>query len=138
MIDTSVWIYALRRKPNEAIKEAVNSLLARNAVAITEPITLELLSGFSNRQEKNKLSSRLDILTNFKVGSSTWKLAADLGVSLREKGVSIPYMDLIISAVAIENGVTLIHADTHYELVAKQSTLKTNNFQKFLSLKTSS
>jgi predicted nucleic acid-binding protein len=51
---------------------------------------------------------------------SVWEQAYELGFSLRRKGLTIPTVDLIIAALAIENKSLLLHHDEHYEMIVAQ------------------
>ncbi len=61
--------------------------------------------------------------------SSIWEQAYELGFSLRRKGLTLPTVDLIIAALAIENKSLLLHHDEHYErMVAHYPILQTKYF----------
>jgi len=45
LIDTSAWIFALRRPPHHLVRDRVDDLLGENRVAILPMISLELLGG---------------------------------------------------------------------------------------------
>lgn len=127
LIDTSVWIFALRKKPNESIKNKVDKYLSDGVVAITPPIKFELLCGLKNKKDLERMALRFDALPSFKIKNLTWNIATDLAFGLRRKGITIPYFDLLISAVALENGVPLVHADSHFDTVSKHTALKVDS-----------
>jgi len=61
--------------------------------------------------------------------SLIWEQAYELGFSLRRKGLTIPTVDLIIAALAIENKSLLLHYDEHYEMIVPHfPTLRTKYF----------
>lgn len=76
------------------------------------------------------MSARLDALVQVPVRDNTWKLAIDLAFTLRRKGITVPYMDLLISALAIENNLNLLHADSHFDIIAKNTNLNIISFAK--------
>jgi len=54
LIDTSVWILALRKSAPPEVKDEVGHLLAENMVAIVPMIRLELLGGTKSLDEFNQ------------------------------------------------------------------------------------
>ena len=43
---------------------------------------------------------------------------------LKIKGVNVPYTDILIAASAIKEKAVLLHADSHFDTIAKHSELK--------------
>jgi predicted nucleic acid-binding protein len=56
----------------------------------------------------------LDILP---ITPVVWEQAYELGFSLRRQGLTIPTVDLIIAALALENRTFLLHHDEHFEMI---------------------
>jgi len=123
LIDTSVWILALRKSPSPAVKDEVGHLLAENKVAIAPMICLELLGGTKSVNEFNRLKSRLDALHQIPANEANWELAAQLSFKLRQQGKVIPYTDILIGAAAIITSCLLLHADRHFDLMAEDTDL---------------
>jgi len=123
LIDTSVWILALRRSPSPVVKDEVEHLLAENRVAIAPMVRLELLGGTKSSSEFNRLKSRLDALHQIPTNEADWELAAQLSFKLRQRGKVIPYTDILIGAAAIVTGCLLLHADRHFDLMAEDTDL---------------
>jgi predicted nucleic acid-binding protein len=123
LIDTSVWILALRRSPSPVVKDEVEHLLAENRVAIAPMIRLELLGGTKSLSEFNRLKSRLDALHQIPASEGNWDLATELSFKLRQQGKIIPYTDILIGAAAIMTGYLLLHADRHFDLMAEDTDL---------------
>ena len=123
LIDTSVWILALRKSPSPLVKDEVAHLLAENRVAIVPMIRLELLGGTKSVDEFNRLKSRLDALHQIPANEANWALATQLSFKLRQEGKAIPYTDVLIGAAAIITGCLLLHVDRHFDLMAEHSNL---------------
>jgi len=123
LIDTSVWIFALSKNFLPEIKERVDVLLKENRVAIFPMIKLELLGGTKTKREFEKLKNRLDSLHEIKINDDLWQKAAEMAFSLRRKGISIPYTDILISVAALSESALLLHADEHFNLIAKNFNL---------------
>ena len=50
LVDTSVWLFALRRDPIPEIRNRIDSLLKEDAVITTGIIELEILAGARQRR----------------------------------------------------------------------------------------
>jgi predicted nucleic acid-binding protein len=124
LIDTSVWILALRKSPSPVVKDEVEHLLAENRVAIVPMIRLELLGGTESVDEFNRLKSRLDALHQIPANEANWEVATQLSFKLRQQGKVIPYTDILIGAAAIISSCLLLHADRHFDLMAEDTDLK--------------
>ena len=124
LIDTSVWILALRKSALPEVKDEVAHLLAENMVAIVPMIRLELLGGTKSMDEFNRLQSRLSALHQIPIDEANWEIAIQLAFRLRRGGKMIPYTDILIASVAITNDCTLFHCDRHFDLIAEDSHLK--------------
>jgi len=124
LIDTSVWVLALRKSPPPSVKDEVGHLLAENRVAIVPMVRLELLGGTKSLAEFNRLRSRLDALHQIPASEANWEVAAQLSFKLRQRGKVIPYTDILIGSAAIITNCLLLHADRHFDLMAEDTDLK--------------
>jgi len=120
LIDTSAWILALRRGDREHVKKEVDRLIAENRAATAGIILLELLSGTKTEEEYQELKEDLGALIQLEIIAETWGTASRLAYELRRKGVTVPSADILIMAIALENGCILLHADRHFDLMVKQ------------------
>lgn len=71
---------------------------------------------------------RLDALTQVEIDEEKWQKAYKLAFQLRRKGVDIPFIDIIIIACAKTVGATIVHADSHFDLVGKFIDLRLESF----------
>ena len=117
LIDTSAWIASFKKIGNHELKEFMKQAIV-SGLAVTSPIIiLELLQGCRSVGERDALKIKLESLDNLSITLSVWEQAYELGFSLRRKGLTIPTVDLIIAALAIENKSLLLHHDEHYEMI---------------------
>ncbi len=123
MIDTSVWIFALSKNFLPRIKEKVDALLKENRVAISPIIKLELLEGTRTKKEFERLKSRLDSLYEIRINDNVWQKAAEMAFSLRRKRITVPCTDILISASTLSERAVILHADEHFNLIAKNFDL---------------
>ena len=129
LIDTSAWIASFKKTGNHELKEFMRQVIVAG-LAVTSPvIILELLQGCRSVGERDALKIKLESLDILSITLPVWEQAYELGFSLRRKGLTIPTVDLIIAALAIENKSLLLHHDEHYEMmVTHYPILQTKNF----------
>lgn len=125
LVDTSVWIHALRRPGNPKIQELLKPLVISGSAAITEWIVLELMVGIRTSENANDLIRKMTPLPRLSFSSEKWNQAWTLAAGLRKKGVSPGAADCFISTIAITHNVPLVHCDADFEQVAKHSDLRT-------------
>ncbi len=127
LVDTSAWILALKKGPAVRARGVIDGLLAGGRIAIIPVIRLELLGGTKSQVEFQRLDRRLGALHQLPLAQSEWDESAGLAFKLRRMGMTVPYIDIIIAAVAILHGLPLIHADRHFDLIAGEVKLKAEN-----------
>lgn len=130
LIDTSIWIFALRKNSVSEIKQRVDRLLAENAVATMGIIKLELLGGVKTEMELQRLKSRLDSLHIIETDAGLWDEASVLAFQLRRQGLTIPYTDTLIAAGALRAEGVLMHADRHFDEIASKGPLRVESYVK--------
>lgn len=123
LVDTSVWIFALRRSPHEAIRHRIAELLEMDTVATCGLVVLELLGGTANEGEFARLQQRLQGLHRLETREADWEEAARLAFSTRHAGIAVPFTDLLLSALAMRHDAVLLHADRDFDLVARHCDL---------------
>jgi predicted nucleic acid-binding protein len=128
LVDTSAWLYALRKEFNTDIKDRLDQLLRENRVLTAGIIKLEILGGTKSEIELQRLKIRLDALEECETDTRLWEKAYDLAFQLRRKGVTIPYTDILIAATALAHEATLLHVDAHFDLAAQFSSLKVESY----------
>jgi len=128
LIDTSAWLFALKKNFHPVIKERIELVLIESDVATNGIIALELLGGTKSEKEYNRLKSRLDALYYIEATKSLWDLSSNLVFDLRRKGVTVPYTDIFIAASAMKEKAILLHADSHFDVIANHTDLKVESF----------
>jgi predicted nucleic acid-binding protein len=125
LIDTSIWLEVLARgRADPNLIQRADELLAADVVAITGMVRLELLGGARTRKEYQRLDRLLSALHYIPVDEDCWDEAAHAGFGIRQQGISVPFTDLLIAAVAIRHKATLLHRDRHFDLIAAHLPLK--------------
>lgn len=127
LVDSSVWIPYYRADGMKKIQDTVKKAISLDLVAINGIIVVEILSGISKNTEFNKVSSDFKGFHYVSLSMHDFFEASLLGSSLRSKGLTIPATDLMIAISAIKNGNMLYHLDSHFDLIAKHTSLKSAN-----------
>ena len=129
LVDTSGWIASFKKAGNHDLKEFLRQAII-SGHAVTSPIIiLELLQGCRSVEERDSLRIKLESLDLLPITPVVWEQAYELGFSLRRKRLTIPTVDLIIAALALENNTILLHHDDHFEMIVPYfSNLKTRCF----------
>ena len=128
LIDTSVWILALRKKYTPEIKSYVEKLIEEDKVVINPIIKLELLAGTRTKKEFSRLKLRLDALPEITINQDIWEEAQRMAFDLRRRGLGIPLIDIMILTCAKSSDSTLVHRDRHFEFAGKFFNVKSKSF----------
>jgi tRNA(fMet)-specific endonuclease VapC len=113
IVDTSVWVEFLRGGKGRNAN-AVEDLV-RSSQAVTCGVVLaELLAGVRNADERNQLQEALAGLDYVETKEQTWRRAGELAAELRSRGRTLPMTDLIVAALSIEHGLSVLTANRHF------------------------
>lgn len=112
VVDTSVWVAALRSDGDEA--GALRTLLDEDEVLLPMPVKIELLSGTSKRH-RAALRSALSALPVAYPTDETWRLMDGWTDHTAKLGASFGVGDLLIAAVAHEAGALVWSLDRDFE-----------------------
>jgi predicted nucleic acid-binding protein len=124
LIDTSLWIEALKKDCHEKIKEMILKAIDDDSAFITGIIMVELLSGAGTLKKYEQLKNNLEAIIYLDTTADVWEKAAEIAFTLKRKGINVPSGDILIASVAIRYDVLLLHMDKHFELIGKNTDLK--------------
>ncbi len=113
LVDASSWIEFLRGRESDPGRR-VKALLARGAAAWCDLTLLELWNGAQGRTEKSALEELEAEVRLFPVNEAVWAAARRLARRCREHGVTVPSVDIVIAACAVQHGLELEHHDSHF------------------------
>ena len=116
LVDTSVWVRALRSKRSPEARE-LDRLIELDRVAITDIVAAEVLQGAKTESDFQQLEDKLDALHFYHADEETWQKAARRSFDLRRSGLETPLSDLLIAQVALDNDLVLFAFDDHFERV---------------------
>jgi predicted nucleic acid-binding protein len=116
LVDSSVWIEALRRDGRLDVKLALENLLEEYEAAWCGPVKLEVLGG-ARAQDREKLEAHFSYIPYFQMKDGAWDSAKKLAWRLRDRGCNAPWNDILIAALSVEAGCRIYAVDKHFELM---------------------
>ncbi len=124
LVDTSVWIEVFRRPGGFPLESAA----ALEEVATCLPVVQEVLQGFRDEQAFRTAEEAMYAfpLVEAPLGRRVFDQAIDLYRQARRAGLTPrSSVDCLIAACALRHGLTVLHHDRDFELLASVSALKT-------------
>jgi hypothetical protein len=112
LVDTTIWIEFFRARSK--IGDRLEMHLMENAVWTCGVVMFEILQGIKSEGEKNKILGVLAGLPYVEMTKKLWQSAAEISISLKKNGVNLPLSDIFISAIAIENDLSVYTLDNHF------------------------
>jgi len=124
IIDTSAWIESFRPQSDKVFRDLVKDLILKGRVLIPGIIKTELIRGTKNKKEYDRLNELLKGLDYLPVADDFWEKLSQFSYRLFRKGITIPLVDTYIALLCIENHVSILHLDKHFDLIAEKCPLK--------------
>ncbi len=117
LADTSV--FARLTKP--VVTATVAPLIAQGLVAICAPMVFELGFSARSRADHHAIMHRLAAFESVPVTEGDHRRALELQLLLAERGQhrALSLVDALVAAVAETRGLTVLHYDADFELVAE-------------------
>lgn len=122
LVDSSAWIESLRRQGDLRVKLAVEGLLEAYEAQWCSPVRLEVLGG-ARKEERARLGEHFSVIPYRPCREDDWDRAIALAWRLRGKGLSVPWLDVLIAAIAIHDGTRLYAIDAHFTEIANHAGL---------------
>lgn len=122
LVDSSAWIESLRRNGDMRVKLAVEGLLEAYEAQWCSPVRLEVLGG-ARIEERSRLGAHFSVIPFRPCREDDWDRAVALAWRLRAKGLTVPWLDVLIASIAIHDRVRLYAIDSHFQEIARHSGL---------------
>lgn len=122
LVDTSVWIEFFRG--NSLIGNNLEMLIIKDSVEICGVVLFELLQGIKSDSEKFKINDILSNLPYVEVNKIIWQKSAEIAFNIKKKGFTVPFSDILIAVLAIENNLSVFTLDKHFELISELELYK--------------
>lgn len=117
LVDSSVWIEAIRRQGDLAVKVALEGLLEEYEAAWCGPVKLEVLGGV-RQEERRKLEFWFDVVPYREMRDAHWDAAKKNAWRLRDRGLTVPWNDVLIATLAVEWKMRIYAHGKHFEAMA--------------------
>ena len=115
-VDTSVWVDFFRGR--QPVTEKLTALLDRDEVALPVPVRIEILSG-ARSSERTRLGRLLSALPVLYPSDASWKRVEAWVTTGAARGHRFGFADLLIAAVAAENGCSVWSLDDDFSRMAR-------------------
>ena len=122
LVDSSAWIEFLRGSGSVAHRRVADSV--QGNVASTDPVLMEILAGARNEAHHVELQSLLGRTRMIRCIPADYLSAAAIYRSCRSGGETVRRLvDCLIAAVAIREGIPVVHADRDFDVIARHTSL---------------
>ena len=121
LVDTCIWSLALRGKsPRDIlVSEELTKLIYAEKAKIIGPIRQEVLSGYSDIKQYNKLKDKLMYFPNALITDEDYLSAARFSNLCRQKGIQGSHIDFLICAVANRLEMNVFTYDKDFEFYSQ-------------------
>lgn len=113
LVDTNIIIDFWKNPDQEKI-----DIFKNNEIAICHVILVELIHGAKSEKQKVKIKEALSEFHMLPIDEETWEFFGDLLYKLRTSGVTVPFQDALIAAVAIKNNCLIWTNDKHFPMIS--------------------
>jgi predicted nucleic acid-binding protein len=117
LVDTSVWSLALRRDSPSNCLEVTRlkmALKGGEGVFTTGLILQELLQGFRGPKARQRIIETFAVLPLVTPERKDHIAAADLKVKLRQKGIQVGTIDVLLAQLCLRHGLSLLSTDKDF------------------------
>jgi len=123
LADSSAWVSHFTGQSHRA-SAAIGELLRAHRVAVNEVVRVELLTGAKDEAQYAELDDALRGLHLLPISGAVWGRTERLRFELRRKGHVIPVPDVLIASCALLHECELLHADRHFDMIARLTPLR--------------
>lgn len=123
LVDSSVWIEALRRKGRLDVKLALEGLLDAYEAQWCSPVRLEVLGG-ARAEERPRLGRYFSVIPYRVCTEDDWDSAISLASKLRDHGLTVPWLDVVTASMALRDAIRLYTLDAHFAWIAELTGLR--------------
>ncbi|MGH8994551.1 MAG: type II toxin-antitoxin system VapC family toxin [Acidimicrobiales bacterium] len=127
LVDTSAWVEFLRRTGSNTHRVVRGLLEQDEPVHTTDVVVMEVLAGARDEEHHQQLRRLLARCEYLPVqGLASYEVAAGLYRSCRAAGETVRALtDCLIGAVALHFGVSVLHDDRDFDILARRADVAT-------------
>ena len=112
LVDSTHYIDWLRKRIDFA--RLLEPWVRSRSLCLCGVIRVEVIRGILNPNQKARVEEFFDLIPEVPTDSALWRDVATLAWKLDRDGKVLPLTDLIISAVALKVGATVVTSDRHF------------------------
>jgi hypothetical protein len=113
LVDTNI-IINFWKNPSEKIAD----IFASEEIVICGIVKAELLHGARNEKDFKTIIEALSEFPFLEIGNDLWDFLGNVLFQLRRNGLTIPFQDAVLTALALMNNARIWTDDKHFQLVA--------------------
>ncbi len=117
VVDSSIWIEAARRDGDLKAKVGLECLLGEYEAVICAPVRLEILGG-ARQNERERMEHGFSCLPFLHVLDKDWFSAVEHAWQLRDAGIFVPWIDILIATLAVRAKMRVYAKDKHFNSMA--------------------
>lgn len=118
LVDSCIWIEAAKREGDLRVKLALETLLAEGEAAFCGPVKLEVL-GAVRAVRRESFARRMSVVPYLPMPEVRWEEAVRLSWKLRDKGLTVPWNDVLIANLGLARSVRVYSIDRHFQEIAR-------------------
>lgn len=115
LVDTGI-IIDFWKSPTDMMKR----VLLEEKVAICGIVRAELMHGAKDKRDLSIISTALSDFEYISIEEPLWEDVGELLYRLRKKGITIPFQDVVISALCLKYNLSLWTNDKHFGFIKKE------------------
>lgn len=123
IIDSCLWIDFLGVKTPEPVRELAARRLNEASAVLCEPVQFEVLRGCEKKM-RSGVRQRMATMPLLHTPSDVWREGLALGEMCYDRRLVINSVDLLIAALCLHHGATLVTFDRHFQKLAEWSDLQ--------------
>ena len=127
LVDTSVWLLALRRdalNSTPEVDELKRALEAGNEIFVTGLVLQELLQGFNKPKAYDQIVEYFALLPFIVPDREDYIQAVNLRNQCRRKGIQVGTIDALLAQLCIDREIEILTTDIDFSQIAKAAPLK--------------
>lgn len=119
LVDTSVWLLALRKQATESgdlkAVSILSELIRDLRVEIIGPVRQEILSGISDPINFQIVKERLSAFSDIEIMTEDYERAAQFSNECRKNGIQGSHTDFLICSVSVRLGLLVFTLDANFK-----------------------
>ena len=123
IIDSCLWIDFLGVKTAPSVRDLAARRLNESEAALCEPVQFEVLRGCEAKMRAG-VRQRMATLPLLHTPADVWRVGLKLGEMCYDRRLMINSVDLLIAALCLHHGATLVTFDKHFQSLAECSDLR--------------